>query len=135
MKQLSKFIHIYLIFMFLKIIVGNDSIDNLQYYYLSELGEYQFYHSSGVCGYYFHNSSRVHLDKRNYRVHYSSWVLSPMIYSLFIRAMQVILSSNSTIRVFLFEAKTQDTRLVNVQTKDLNHAHSCNTKFLNDSRS
>ena len=70
--------------MFLKIIVGNDSIDNLQYYYLSELGEYQFYHSSGVCGYQFSNSSRVNVYKINFWIHHSSGVLSLLIYSLFI---------------------------------------------------
>ena len=91
-----------------KITVDNDLVNNLQDYYLSELSEYQFYHSSGVCGYQFSNSSRVNVCKINIRIHYSSGVLSLLIYPLFICAMHVVLSLNNIMGVSLFEAKPQD---------------------------
>ena len=94
-----------------KITVDNDLVNNLQDYYLSELIEYQFYHSSGVCGYQFSNFSRVNVYKINFRIHYSSGVLSLLIYPLFISAMYVALSLNNILGVFLFEAKPQDSRI------------------------
>ena len=75
---------------------------------MSELSEYQFYHSSEVCGYQFFNSSRVNVYKINFRIHYSLGVLSPLIYSLFISAMHVALSSNNIVGVSLFETKPHD---------------------------
>ena len=75
---------------------------------MSELSEYQFYYSSGVCGYQFSNFLRVNVYKINFKVHYSSGVLSLLIYPLFISAMHVALSSNNIVGVSLFEAKPQD---------------------------
>ena len=94
-----------------KITVDNDLVNNLQDYYLSELSEYQFYHSSRVCVYQFFNSSKVNVYKINFIIHYSSGVLSLLIYSLFISAMHVALSSNNIVRVSLFEVKPQDSRI------------------------
>ena len=96
---------------FSKIIVDNDLVNNLRDYYLSELSEYQFYNSSRICGYQFFNSSRVNVYKINFRIHYSSGVLSLLIYPLFISAMHVALSSNNIVGVSLFEAKPQDSRI------------------------
>ena len=78
---------------------------------MSELSEYQFYHSLGVCGYQVSNSLRVNVYKINFKIHYSSGVLSLLIYPLFISAMHVTLSSNNIVGVFLFEAKPQNSRI------------------------